>query len=58
MRKYYDLKRLKGPILIKGDKVYLFCGNIKGYQNIKSKRLYDKFNFGKKGLYLIKEEIY
>ena len=42
----------------KGDKVYLFRGNIKGYRNIKSKRLYDKLDFGKKEPYLIKEEIY
>src|SRR2546429_7729816 len=58
MRKYYDLKRSKGPTLKKGDKVYLFRGNIKGHGNIKSKRLYDKLDFGRKGPYLIEEEIY
>src|SRR2546430_1426736 len=58
IRKYYNLKRSKGLTLTKGDKVYLFRGNIKSYRNIKSKRLYDKFDFRKKGLYLIEEEIY
>ena len=57
MREYYDLKRLKGPTLKKGDKVYLFRKNIKKYQNIKNKRLYDKFDFGKKGPYLIEKSI-
>ena len=45
-------------MLIKGDRVYLFHGNIKGYRNIKSKQLYDKLDFERKGLYLIEEEIY
>ena len=58
IRKYYDLKRSKGPTFTKGDRVYLFHGNIKGYQNIKSKQPYDKLDFGRKGLYLIEEEIY
>ena len=58
MKKYYDLKRLKGLTLKKGDRVYLFYGNIKGHRNIRSKRLYDKLDFGKKGLYLIEEKIY
>src|SRR6266516_1426066 len=58
IRKYYNLKRSKGPTLKKGDRVYLFYGNIKGHRNIKSKQPYDKLDFGKKGPYLIEEEIY
>ena len=44
MKKYYNLKRSKGPTLKKGDRVYLFRGNIKGKRNIKSKRPYDKLD--------------
>src|SRR6266516_36603 len=58
IRKYYNLKRSKGPTLKKRDKVYLFYENIKGHRNIKSKRPYDKLDFGRKRLYLIEEEIY
>src|SRR5205809_5618372 len=57
MKKYYDPKRLKGLVLQEGDRVYLFRGK-KGKRNIKSKRLYDKLDFEKKGPYLIEKKVY
>ena len=58
MKKYYNPKRSKGLTLKEGDKVYLFRGNIKGKQNIKSKRPYDKLDFRKLRAYLIEREVY
>ena len=58
MKKYYNPKRSKGLTLKKGDKVYLFYGNVKGKRNIKSKRPYDKLDFGKLRAYLIEREVY
>jgi hypothetical protein len=57
MRKYYDPKRLKGPALQEGDRVYLFRGK-KGKRNIKSKRPCDKLDFEKKGPYLIEKKVH
>jgi len=51
-------KRSKGLTLKEGDRVYLFYGNIKGKQNIKSKRPYNKLDFGKLRAYLIEREVY
>ena len=58
MKKYYNPKQSKGLTLKKGDRVYLFRGNIKGKRNIKSKRPYDKLDFGKLGAYLIEKEVH
>ena len=58
MKKYYNPKRSKGLTLKEGDKVYLFCGNVKGKRNIKSKRPYDKLDFRKLKAYLIEREVY
>ena len=58
MKKYYNPKRLKGLTLKKGDRVYLFRGNIKRKRNIRSKRPYNKLDFRKLGAYLIKREVY
>ena len=58
MKKYYNPKRLKGLTLKERDRVYLFYGNVKGKRNIKSKRPYDKLNFGKLKAYLIEREVH
>ena len=58
MKKYYNPKRSKGLTLKEGDRVYLFYGNIKGTRNIKTKRPYNKLDFGKLGAYLIEKEVY
>jgi len=47
MKKYYDRKRLKGPDLKEGDKVWLL------YKNFKSKRPSKKLNYIKLGLFKI-----
>jgi hypothetical protein len=47
MTKYINQKRIKGPILKKGDKVYLFR------RNIKTKHPSDKLNYKKIGLFEI-----
>ncbi len=45
--KYYNIKRMKKPSFKKGGKVYLL------YKNIIIKRLNDKLNFKKFGLFII-----
>ena len=45
--KYYNIKRMKRPSFKKGDKVYLF------YKNIIIKRLNNKLDFKKFGLFII-----
>ena len=49
MKDYYDLKRLKGPILEEGGKVYLLR------RNIRLKRPYEKLDFKKYGPYRIEK---
>ncbi len=47
MAKYYNIKRMKRPSLERKDKMYLF------YKNIITKRLNNKLNFKKFGLFII-----
>ena len=49
-KRYYDKKRIKGPILKKGDKIYLLR------KNIKIKRLSSKLDFTKLGPFEIEEK--
>jgi hypothetical protein len=49
-KRYYNKKRIKGPILKKEDKVYLLR------KNIKIKRLSSKLDFTKLGLFEIEEK--
>jgi hypothetical protein len=49
-KRYYDKKRIKEPILKKGDKVYLLR------RNIKTKRPSSKFDFTKLELFEIEEK--
>jgi hypothetical protein len=49
-KRYYDKKRIKGPILKGGDKVYLLR------RNIKTKRPSSKLDFTKLGLFEIEEK--
>ena len=51
MKDYYDLKRLKGPILEEGGKVYLLR------RNIRLKRPYEKLDFKKYGPYKIEKKL-
>ena len=48
---YYNRKRVKGLTLLKGDLVYLLR------KNIKTKRLSNKLDFTRLGLFKIKREI-
>jgi hypothetical protein len=49
-KRYYDKKRIEGPILKRGDKVYLLR------RNIKTKRLSSKLDFTKLGPFEIEEK--
>jgi len=51
IRKYYNLKKSKGPDLKEGDKVWLL------YKNFKLRRLSKKLNHIKIGLFKIAEKI-
>ena len=51
IKTYYDKYRVKGPPLKKGDKVYL----LKRYIYIR--RLNNKFNFKKLGLFKVKRKV-
>jgi hypothetical protein len=49
-KRYYDKKRIAGPILKRGDKIYLLR------KNIKIKRPSSKFDFTKLRLFKIEEK--
>src|SRR6266702_675661 len=51
MKKYYNKKRLKGPDLKEGDKVWLL------YKNFKSRKLSKKLDYIKLGLFKIAAKI-
>jgi len=51
MRKYYNLKKSKGPDLKEGDKVWLL------YKNFKLRQLSKKLDYVKIGLFKIVEKI-
>ena len=51
MKKYYNKKRLKGPDLKEGDKVWLL------HKNFKSKQLSKKLDYIKLGLFIITTKI-
>jgi len=51
MRKYYNLKKFKGPDLKEGDKVWLL------YKNFKLRQLSKKLDYIKIGLFKIIEKI-
>ena len=51
MKKYYDKKRVEGPTLQKGDKVYLLR------KNLKTKRPSNKLDFKKLGPFKVEKVI-